>query len=652
MNKNLKKTMAVLFFFELQNLFFYMFYKFGRIQFRHVFYYAVLSHILLGLICYITVTKKEKHRLLLGLLYALMTAANFFMYGMVFGNLSARNINNVAYLVNHLYFLCLVLVCQVLWKGRKSICLGAGLVGFLALFNYHVYCFRGNVLNLSDIYSIRTAWNVRSHYHILINRETILFMAGLACAAVVFSYGSQKLKAGESLYHRWLMVPFMVLVLWIVHSGPFLRAVRVNAIYYEAGNNNGYYYNTVLKYLEGRYAMKHPPEGYDSGVLEEDLSKYETGEEFSGTKPNVVVIMNESFADFSVINDHIGFSQNVTENLQWIREESVWGNVYVSVFGGNTANSEYEFLTNDSMIYYPEGSVPYSAYIREPIEALPVYFNQLGYFTCAMHPYKASGWNRPSVYRYMGFQEMFFEEEFEGSEYIRDYVSDASDYEKVYELLEKQNEPVFCFNVTMQNHGGYEVVEDFDGKISVDGFQDEGIEEAETFLALIQESDRAIGEFLEHLKDFSEPTVVVFFGDHQPGVEDEFYEYLYGKTLQELSQEEKIKQYATPFFIWSNTGVENRQISQISLNYLSMVMLKETGLSLTPYQLFLEKELYPEYPVITTMGVIDFNGEIRRREEIDNELLLKYEQLIHHHIMEPKQITNCIFSFHHSGGHT
>ena len=207
-------------------------------------------------------------------------------------------------------------------------------------------------------------------------------------------------------------------------------------------------------------------------------------------------------------------------------------------------------------------------------------------------------------------------------------------------------------SVTMQNHGGYEVMEESGSKILVDGLWDEEIGEAEIFLALVRESDRAIGDFLERLKDFSEPTVVVFFGDHQPGVENEFYEYLYGKRLQELSQEEKIKQYVTPFFIWSNTGVENRRINQISLNYLSMIMLKESGLPLTPYQLFLEEELYPEYPVVTAAGVIDSKGEIRHREEIDSELLLKYEQLIHHHIMEPEQVTNCIFSFNHSGGHT
>lgn len=650
MNKEHRKALMAAFFFELQNLLFYIFYKLDRILFRYVLCYAALSHILLGVMFLLKAGKKERLRLLVSLLYALMVAVNYFMYGIIFGNLSARNINHVAYLVNHMYFLCLVILCMVFWKGKKSICLCGALVGLLALLNYHVFCFRGNVLNLSDVYSLKTAWNVRSHYHILVNRETLLFVTGLVCATAFFSYGCQILKAGERLYHQWFLLPAMALSLWIVHSGPFLKAVQVNAIYYEAGNNNGYYYNTVLKYLEGRYAMKHPPEGYDADRLEKELSQYEAGEDFSGVKPNVVVIMNESFADFSVINDQIRFDQDLTENLRWIREESVWGDVYVSVFGGNTANSEYEFLTSDSMIYYPAGSVPYSVYIREPIEALPVYFNQMGYFTCAVHPYKASGWNRPSVYGYMGFQDMFFEEEFADSECIRDYVSDASDYEKVYGLLEKQEEPVFCFNVTMQNHGGYEAVEGFERKISVDGLSDEGIEEAETYLALAKESDQAIGDFLTCLKDFPEPTVVVFFGDHQPGVEDRFYEYLYGKTLSELSPEEKLKQYATPFFIWSNTGGGSRQISKISLNYLPIVMLREADLPLTPYQLFLEEELYPRYPVVTTMGIIDSNGEMSQREKIDSELLLKYEQLIYYHIMEPEQVTNRIFSLDQSGG--
>ena len=39
------------------------------------------------------------------------------------------------------------------------------------------------------------------------------------------------------------------------------------------------------------------------------------------------------------------------------------------------------------------------------------------------------------------------------------------------------------------------------------------------------------------------PTIVVMFGDHQPAVEQEFYEELYGKSLSKLSTEELQQRY-------------------------------------------------------------------------------------------------------------
>lgn len=651
MSRDWKKDIIRLFFFELQNLFLYLFYKREMILFRHVFYYVVFSHLLLVLILILEAGRKKQALFAASLLYALQVSMNFFAYGIVFGNLSARNINPAAYFANNLYFYCLVLLAMILWKGVKSIWISGSLAALLALLNYHIYHFRGNVLNLLDIYSIGTAWNVRGNYGILINEETVLFVLGMVCSMAVFSSVYRRLGIDGTIHFRWgLLLPVAALLV-LVHSSVWMELFDVGAIYYEAGNNNGYYYNTILKYMEERQAVKHAPEGYDADALAQDFARYDTENADSPEKkPNVVVIMNESFSDFSAIDGEIPFSEDLTENLRWIREESVWGNVYVSVFGGNTANSEYEFLTGDSMMYYPVGSVPYSVYIGGPIEALPEYFDELGYYTCAVHPYKASGWNRPSVYGYMNFQDALFEEEFEGAECIRDYVSDAADYEKVFELMDSRDEPVFCFTITMQNHGGYEETESFQEKISVAGLDGQEAPQAETYLALAKESDREIGDFLKRLKEFDEPTVVVFFGDHQPGVEDAFYDFLYGQPVLDLSLEEKMKQYTTPFFIWSNQGFDEQEIDEISLNYLSALLLKEAELPLPKYQSFLLNELYPEYPVVTAAGIIDQYGNVSPREELDSGLLLKYEQLIYNHIMDREHTLQEVFSISHTGG--
>lgn len=484
MRKQLKEGIIWLFFFELQCFVSYLFYKLDFIYFRYVFYYVCISHFLILTILVLKKLDRRYTELLASIGYFLLVSNNFFLYAIVFGNLNARNINHVAYIVNNIYFFALVLVGVVFFNGVKGIWFSGTITAILALLNYHIYQFRGSVLNILDIYSIQTAWNVKNNYAILINAETLLFTVGIIGSMELFSIGWKKSGFKQIFYRRFYVLPIVLVVLWFVHSNIFLTAFNISAIYYEAGNNNGYYYNTVLKYLEERSAVKNAPEEYEIEILREEMQKLEPDIASEQNTPNVVIVMNESFSDFSVINHNIPFSEDITENLDWIREEAVWGDLYVSVFGGNTANSEYEFLTGDSMMYYPSGSVPYSVYIGDELEALPEYFNQLGYYTCAVHPYKASGWNRPSVYRCMNFQETVFEEGFENSERIRDYVSDEADYGKVFDILKTRDEPVFCFNITMQNHGGYESDERMTDRISVKGLPSEEVPQAECYLAL------------------------------------------------------------------------------------------------------------------------------------------------------------------------
>ena len=113
--------------------------------------------------------------------------------------------------------------------------------------------------------------------------------------------------------------------------------------------------------------------------------------------PNIIVIMNEAFSDLSVLGD---FKTNIDymPNMRQMMKEYGGGNLMVSVKGGNTANTEYEFLAGDTMAFLPEGSVVYQQFIHDNVPALPSYLAGLGYDTIAIHPYNASGWERDKVY--------------------------------------------------------------------------------------------------------------------------------------------------------------------------------------------------------------------------------------------------------------
>ena len=57
---------------------------------------------------------------------------------------------------------------------------------------------------------------------------------------------------------------------------------------------------------------------------------------------------------------------------------------------------------------------------------------------------------------------------------------------------------------------------------------------------------RLLSYLINSLKSFDEPTIVLMFGDHMPNVEKEFYEELYGATLDNLGYEQAQKRYFIP----------------------------------------------------------------------------------------------------------
>ena len=124
----------------------------------------------------------------------------------------------------------------------------------------------------------------------------------------------------------------------------------------------------------------------------------------SGQYPNIVVIMNEAFSDLSVWGD-FATSEEVMPFFKSLQQEAVGGELYVSVKGGNTANTEFEFLTGDTMGFLPKGSIPYQQYINDETPSLASYLKTLGYSTTAIHPYNRTGWDRDTVYEKFGFDE-------------------------------------------------------------------------------------------------------------------------------------------------------------------------------------------------------------------------------------------------------
>lgn len=266
------------------------------------------------------------------------------------------------------------------------------------------------------------------------------------------------------------------------------------------------------------------PDGYSVNAVDQLEIEYagETTEYVS--RPDIIVIMDESFADFSVFGNSLFLSEVVTPFVSSMQENTIQGYLCASIFGGGTPNSEYELLTGNTMAFLPFGSSPYQQFISEAPYSLAVVLKEQGYDCIAMHPYYANGWMRNIVYPMMGFGEAYFLEDFSQKNLVREYVSDQEMFEEIIKIHQQQDEntPLFLFGVTMQNHGGYTYEgPNYEKTITLEGYS-ENYPQAEQYLSLIHETDKAVKNLIEYYESIERDVVIVFYGDHMPNVETAF----------------------------------------------------------------------------------------------------------------------------------
>ena len=355
--------------------------------------------------------------------------------------------------------------------------------------------------------------------------------------------------------------------------------------------------------------------------------------------------MDESFSDLNVVGN-ISTDNDVMPFISSLKKNVISGYTLTSVYGGNTANSEYEFLTGNTMAWLSPNVVPYQQYIHATTYSMVSYLKSTYNYKCvAIHPFQASGWNRPIAYKYLGFDEMHFIEDFPKNKYIREYISDQEMFEYLIDKYEElKGDTLFFFGVTMQNHGDYAYTGDnYRKSISLKKHSND-YPEVEQYLSLIHETDKAVEYLITYFKNVDEDVIIVFFGDHQPRIEDSFYKTVGGITVDTL--DERQKRYKVPFFIWTNYDIDEESIHCTSLNYLSSYVYKTAGIDLPPYNNFLA-ELEKKIPSVNANGFYSLAREcyipFDEASEEERQWLEKYKALQYNSIFDKKHHNEMLF---------
>ena len=514
------------------------------------------------------------------------------------------------------YYILFAVLRLVLGRIRRACALGICLAFLAGLVNHYVLRFRGRILFPADVTAWRTAANVADGFDY--SMDAYIMQAAVLLTAYLFLV----LVCPPQRKRARIPLPF-ALVAWGAVLGYCFAffctgALPALGIYTQqwVTQRNGFLLNFTVAL---RYSSVEKPADYSRDQVLELMEQYPALEGDPDRQPvNLIVIMNESFADFTLF-DSFESSEDPTPFLHSLEENTVKGWMYAPVTGGGTATVEFEYLTGFSSLFQPPHTVAYQLYVEEGMPSLAAVAGSAGYETTAFHPYKSSGWNRVLAYDYLDFDRQMYEEDVVDPYYIRHYVSDRSDYEMIFRTTREQEGDTFFFNVTMQNHSGYaqgwnnlEATIDLpDRLVRTDG-------SARQYFALALESDDALRELIGYYSQQEEPTMVVFFGDHQPPLTNSFYEELYGKKLSERTTEEVLRQYAVPFFVWTNYDIQEEQDVVISPNYLGVLTAQLAGLPMTGFMNFLS-QLYEELPAITPVGFVTGDGEYLARSELNEE---------------------------------
>jgi len=478
----------------------------------------------------------------------------------------------------------------------------------------------------------------------------------------------------ESKKRKWTVRTAGAAVCVAIFAAAFLTVYKSSQLYDSFKLTSGSRYSRVNLYKNMGFTYSFTyraatfrsirQKGYDREEARRILSEYGSpaGSSYKGRLPSIIAVMGEAFYDVDRIpgiryND----GYDPTKNFRRLVRQAYAGRAVTTVFGGGTSNTEFSFLTGHSLAIMPQMASPYSFYIRHNTHSIARVLKGKGYATIAFHPGDEWFYNRINVYRFFGFDKLFFKDDMDlqnveivGGKFVSDMDSARFALEKFREQLEETPErPVFEFVVNIENHGPYSS-NDLGNPGVLErrpDMDEEAYNIVNNYLYGVLRCDEALGYFADTVLGMDEPVVFMYFSDHLPYLGEDYlgYRMLGYDISQEGTLEQYLDHYGVPYFILCNEAAEallkengimvpRGDAPVISSNYLGAELLKYIGLDGGSYFNYLAA-MQERLPVITSR-FINENGvyteepseeTVRRLEEygrIQYYMLMEKEALI------------------------
>jgi phosphoglycerol transferase MdoB-like AlkP superfamily enzyme len=245
------------------------------------------------------------------------------------------------------------------------------------------------------------------------------------------------------------------------------------------------------------------------------------------TPRNIHIVLLESFWDPNTLKK-AKYKQNpLSPEFRELWKSAEYSHALVSVFGGFTANSEFEVLCGFPVVKH---SVKFERQLLNDVPCLPHVLADKGYRTIASHPNVPVFWNRVNAYQRMGFQTYWSLQDFVQDDMNREFMSDSTLYRQVLEKISGSmdaKQPMLDYIVTYFGHWNYPLSESRPNKLS----SPSNVEEVSAYANTIYYKSRELMDFINELRKRDPDGIIVAFGDHLPFLGENFAGYVESGVL-------------------------------------------------------------------------------------------------------------------------
>lgn len=512
--------------------------------------------------------------------------------------------------------LVFIMLTAIFRKGWVSMAVQSFI--YMALSTTELFKFgtNGNHLILSDMKLFKSVKSLTSFAYIKITPRLIIYFAIVILFVLIAFWFNPVIRRGCPLHRIAAIgicsIPCAALILVPSFYKPVYDFFKVDTT--SATNsfllNEKFTQNRFLAFIVETASESYAnrlvvPEDYSEERIDEIMDiPVDTADDFhGGKKPNVIVIMSESYADFRVF-DQLDIDDECYKYFDKARNEGKKITAITPTYASWTVRSEFELLFGLPVRGLNTPNMPQRELAPREQPALAQYYKSWGYETVYIHPFQSGFYSRSRIYGYFGFEKMIFHDDQEGItdftvpvKHFGTYVDDATVFDQIIYELKNSNKPVYLHTTTMQNHQPYN---------QGDGPTDE----FNNYLTWIQHSNEGLETFLSQLNELDEPTLVFFVGDHFPSLRGETSVYnkigLTGENCTPLYQQHG--------FFWSNYNADFSAVpeSEFSFFYVPYIILNVID---APKDAFIEKmnDFLGSVPVYSS----EYNSETPRNQELD-----------------------------------